>query len=466
MGDLQVEDDVMASPVSRLTLPLKVGQVLDGKYVITRLIGTGSMGFVFSAARSSLGDEVAIKVLRREVLSDAQLVARFAQEARVAARIQSEHVACVFDVGHLPDGAPFIVMERLQGKDLRWVLAERGTLPTELAVDYVLQVCEALAIAHANGVTHRDIKPENLFASRQAQGDDVIKVLDFGISKMHVRRGSADEKLALVKTTMAIGSPMYMSPEQLRASDVDGRTDIWALGCVLYELLTGNAAFSAPSLTELCAMILESKPPSPGSLGFDVPPDLEAVIGRCLEKDPSRRFQSVRELALALAPLAPSRSLISVERCCDAQEIDIVVPAVPADDREDAATLRSFIPPRHPFKWKRAIFAGLGIALTYLCGALLFAPYSDRRAVVANLESEAPSGMSATPPPSNASLTARSEGGSTARSEGGSGAGPSVPASTIPSQRAPQASTKPAFTKPKPQKVPPSRSNEELDVGF
>jgi len=457
MGDLQTRDGVMASPASRLNLPLRPGETLDGKYVISRLIGTGSMGFVFSAARTSLGDEVAIKVLRKEVLSDAQLVARFAQEARVAARIKSEHVACVFDVGHLPDGAPFIVMERLLGKDLRWVLAERGTLPTELAVDYALQICEALAIAHANGITHRDIKPENLFASRQAQGDDVIKVLDFGISKMHLRRGTAaDDKLALVKTTMAIGSPMYMSPEQLRAAtDVDGRADIWALGCVLYELLTGNAAFSAPSLTELCALILESKPASPGALGRDVPPDLEVVIGRCLEKDPRRRFQSVGELALALAPLAPSRSLISVERCCEAQDVDIIVTA---NDREDAATLKSFVPPRPPFNWRRAILAGLGVGLAYICGALLLAPHSDRGGAEADLRREAPSGMAAVPPDVSPSHASTSEGEGNARPPG--------LASTAPLQRAPHAATKHNYTRSKPQKVPSSRSNDELDVGF
>jgi serine/threonine-protein kinase len=455
MGDLQTREEVTAAAASRLNLPLYPGQVLDGKYVITRLIGTGSMGFVFSASRTNLGDEVAIKVLRREILTDGQLVARFAQEARVAAKIKSEHVACVFDVGRLPDGAPFIVMERLEGKDLRWVLAERGLFSIELAVDYALQVCEALAIAHANGITHRDIKPENLFASRQGQGDDVIKVLDFGISKMHLRRGAQDDKLALVKTTMAIGSPMYMSPEQLRAAvDIDGRTDIWALGCVLYELVTGNPAFSAPSLTELCALILESKPPTPRSLGLDVPPDLEAVIGRCLEKDRAHRFSSVGELALALAPFAPTRSLVSVERCCDAQEVDFVIAA---HERPDAATLKSFIPPRLPFNWRRAVVYGLGVAAAYVCCALLFAPHADGPVAVGTPTPDPPSTAAAAPAGTVLLSGAR---------EGEESAGPTSPASTSSVQRTTQAATKPAFTRSKLPKASASRAKDELDVGF
>jgi serine/threonine protein kinase len=462
MGDLLVRERANDSPDSRLKLPLLPGEIVDGKYAISRLIGTGSTGFVFSAARATLGDEVAIKVLRRESLGDGQLVARFAQEAKVAARIKSEHVVCVFDVGHLPNGTPFIVMERLEGKDLRWVLAERGPLPTELAVDYVLQACEALAGAHANGITHRDIKPENLFASRQPQGEDIIKVLDFGISKMHLRRGAADDKAALVQTTMAMGSPMYMSPEQIRAArDVDGRADIWAVGCVLYELLTGNPAFSAASLTELCAMILESKPLAPGSLGFAVAPELEAVIGRCLEKDRSRRFQTIGELATALSPFAPSHSLISVERCRDAQR-DVQDVAIVADERDaqdvtitdergDAATLKCFVPPRPPFDWKRAALAGLAVALGGGCCALLFAPHSDLPSAVATLESKAeldtPPGPSHNASPLSAP-PAQSDSAAMARV-----------------QRAPQAPTKSVPPRSKVQKAA-SRAKEELDVGF
>jgi serine/threonine-protein kinase len=447
MGDLQ-SMGAIGTLACRLSLPLRPGEILDGKYTVTRLIGAGSMGFVFSAARPSLGDEVAIKVLRKEMLADGQLVARFAREARVAAKIKSEHVACVFDVGHLVDGAPFIVMERLQGKDLRWVLAERGALSIEVAVDYVLQVCEALAIAHAHGITHRDIKPENLFASTQAQGDDVIKVLDFGISKMNLRAGTLDDKLPLVKTTMAMGSPLYMSPEQIRAaSDIDGRADIWALGCVLYELITGNQAFNASSVTELCALILESQPARFRSLGLEVSTDLEAVIRRCLEKDPNRRFQNVGDLALALCPFAPDRSLISVERCCHARDERIA-----GRDRADTVTVPGFVPPRRPIRRTRA---ALGVGLGCVCFALLLLPHVERPSMATpqpatelRAPAETRAGNALQPPP-------RESQGSRERSNR---------ASTTPVPRPSSAATKPALVKSKTRPV--ERWSDELDVGF
>jgi serine/threonine protein kinase len=450
MGDLQMEEGAVGPLSSRLNLPLRPGEILDGKYTVTRLIGAGSMGFVFSAARPSLGDEVAIKVLRKEMLSDGQLVARFAREARVAASIKSEHVACVFDVGHLVDGAPFIVMERLEGKDLRWVLAERGTLPTELAVDYILQVCEALAIAHANGITHRDIKPENLFASRQTQGDDVIKVLDFGISKMNLRSAAAD-KLPLVKTTMAMGSPMYMSPEQIRAAkDIDGRADIWALGCVLYELLVGNPPFTAPSVTELCAQVLECKPVSFESLGVIVSPQLEAVIWRCLEKDPNQRFQRVGELALALSSFAPSRALISVERCCHAQADEMF-----GEDPFEVATVPGFVPPRAPFNWARA---ALALVLSCVCCALLFSPHEERPSAMAT--GQTTFDMTPVPPADNV-LPAPP------RESEGIAAGPSGQAPTTRPAPTPQAATsKPVPAKSRSRQSTANREKEELDVGF
>ena len=258
---------------------------------------------------------------------------------------------------------------------------------------------------------------------------------------------------------MAMGSPMYMSPEQIRAaSNIDGRADIWALGCVLYELLTGNPAFSAPSLTELCAQILESKPPAPGSLGLPVPPELEAVIGRCLEKDPRRRFRNVGELAMALSPFAPSRSLISVERCCNAQAVEVVVP----EQLADAATLPSFVPRRPQVKWKRIAVAGLGASLAYTCGALLFAPHAELPGAVATLQSEAQLGTATSP----ALHTAPSSTASPSSTrEGESSAAPSGRTPTAQSQRVPQAPTKPAVIKSKPRPAPPS-SKEEIDVGF
>ena len=310
----------LSSPTSGLQLseqsiemPFAPGDLIAGKYEVVKLIGSGGMGYVVSAMHVELGEVVALKFLRPEALQIEELVERFAREARAAAKIRSEHVARVFDVGVLPDGVPFIVMEHLAGQDLADVLQERGPLPIKVAVEYVMQACEALAAAHASGVVHRDIKPENLFLTKHAQGLDFIKILDFGISKVALAPGG---KRGFVRTMMPLGSPVYMSPEQIRSSDqVDPRTDIWSLGCVLFELLTGTVAFNEPSLMQLSAAILEHDPVPLRELVEDAPVELEDVILRCLEKDVSKRYGNIAELAIALYPFAPRRSRISAERC-------------------------------------------------------------------------------------------------------------------------------------------------------
>jgi eukaryotic-like serine/threonine-protein kinase len=295
-----------------LQIPFAVGDVVAGKYEVTGLLGSGGMGYVISARHTELGEMVALKFLRPEALAHAELVERFSREARAAAKIRSEHIANVFDVGTLEDGTPYIVMEHLAGKDLADYLHQEGPLPVEVAVEYIMQACEALAAAHAHGIVHRDIKPENLFLTQQAQGMHFVKVLDFGISKIALPRGKRD----LVRTQMALGSPVYMSPEQIRRSDqVDARSDIWAIGCVLFELLTGVTAFDEPSLLELSAAILEREPVPLLTLRPDAPEELELVVLRCLSKNPEERYQNVAELTVALYPFGPRRSRISAERC-------------------------------------------------------------------------------------------------------------------------------------------------------
>ena len=295
-----------------IEMPFAPGDLIAGKYEVIELIGSGGMGYVVSAMHVELGEVVALKFLRPEALQIEELVERFSREARAAAKIRSEHVARVFDVGVLPDGVPFIVMEHLAGQDLADVLQERGPLPIKVAVEYVMQACEALAAAHASGVVHRDIKPENLFLTKHAQGLDFIKILDFGISKVALAPG----KRGFVRTMMPLGSPVYMSPEQIRSSDqVDPRTDIWSLGCVLFELLTGTVAFNEPSLMQLSAAILEHDPVPLRELLEDAPVELEEVVLRCLEKDADKRYGNIAELAIALYPFAPRRSRISAERC-------------------------------------------------------------------------------------------------------------------------------------------------------
>jgi serine/threonine-protein kinase len=295
-----------------IEMPFKPGDLIAGKYEVIKLIGTGGMGYVVSALHVELGEVVALKFLRPEALQIDELVERFAREARAAAKIKSEHVARVFDVGVLPDGVPFIVMEHLAGQDLADLLQAQGPLPIKVAVEYVMQACEALAAAHACGVVHRDIKPENLFLTTHAQGLDFIKILDFGISKVALAPG----KRGFVRTMLPLGSPVYMSPEQIRSSEqVDARTDIWSLGCVLFELLTGTVAFNEPTLMQLSAAILEHDPVPLRELLPEAPEELEAVVLRCLEKDVSKRYGNIAELAIALYPFAPRRSRISAERC-------------------------------------------------------------------------------------------------------------------------------------------------------
>jgi serine/threonine protein kinase len=298
-------------------MPFSIGQVIAKKFEITQLLGVGGVGFVVAANHIELSQKVALKFLKPDMLANSQVAGRFAQEALAAARIRSEHVARVFDVGSLDDGTPFIVMEFLDGRDLFDIITQDGPQPIRNAVDYVLQACEALADAHACGIVHRDIKPENLFLLRRSEGIELIKILDFGISKLALTGSNIKSKVPLVKTMLPVGSPVYMSPEQIRASkDIDQRTDIWSIGCVLYELLTGAAAFDAPSLTQLSAAILELDPGPPSLKRPEVSGELDAIVQRCIEKNPNDRFQNVAELAMALYPHAPRRSRIHAERCC------------------------------------------------------------------------------------------------------------------------------------------------------
>ena len=271
------------------------------------------MGVVVAAHHIQLDEKVALKFLLPEALGDTEAVARFAREARAAVKIKSEHVARVTDVGTLENGAPYMVMEYLEGGDLAAWLEQRGALPIEQAVEFVLQACVAMAEAHALGIVHRDLKPANLFCIRRSDGQLSIKVLDFGISKLTDASGLAPG--SMTRTSALMGSPLYMSPEQMRSSkDVDAQTDIWALGIILFELLTGRPPFRADSVTELAITVASEPAPAIRSFRPDVPSELEAVIFRCLEKDRRRRYRNVAELALALLPFAPKRARGSVER--------------------------------------------------------------------------------------------------------------------------------------------------------
>ncbi len=281
--------------------PVRPGDVLAGKYRVDRVLGVGGMGVVVAATHLQLDQKVALKFMLPQGAQSQALVERFSREARAAVRLKSDHVARVLDVGTLPWGAPYMVMEYLEGDDLGSVVGREGPMPFERAVDCVLQACDAVAEAHALGIVHRDLKPRNLFLTRRNDGRALVKVLDFGISKH-----KAEGDLSLTGTTEVIGSPYYMSPEQLKsARAADERSDIWALGVILYELVTGTVPFVAESVTALTAMVLQEAPAPASLVRPDVPPELGRVISRCLEKAPSARFPTVAALAAALAPFAP-----------------------------------------------------------------------------------------------------------------------------------------------------------------
>jgi len=249
------------------------------------------MGIVVAATHIELGHRVAIKLLRDEMAQSPAIVERFLREARSVVGLRTEHVCKVTDVGRLDTGAPFIVMEMLEGVDLQHVVHEQP-LPVTTAVEYVLQACVALAEAHAAGIIHRDLKPANLFVTRRLDGGPLVKVLDFGIAKALADTG------AHLTHQSAMGSPGYMSPEQIQsARDVDVRTDLWALGVTLYQLLSARLPFPAASHTEI-AIKVATEPPAP----LDVDPALRAVIWKCLEKRPVDRYANIGELMTALAP--------------------------------------------------------------------------------------------------------------------------------------------------------------------
>ena len=295
------------------------GDVIAGRYRVERKLGSGGMGLVVAAIDLQTNQRVAIKLLRSEgpmpsgsfdradesgVIERSnrhlEMSTRLIREASNAARLSSEHVTRVLDVGRLESGDPYVVMEHLDGVDLGRYAKDRGPLPVVETVNLVLQACEAIFEAHERGIVHRDLKPANLFLTSRPDGSPLVKVLDFGISKVI---GADDNQLTA--TSDILGSPLYMSPEQIRdARDVDARSDVWSIGGILYRLLAGRPAFEAQGSAGTLAAIISDAPYPLRMIRPDVPPDLEMIVLRCLEKDRARRIQSVRELAIALQRFA------------------------------------------------------------------------------------------------------------------------------------------------------------------
>jgi serine/threonine-protein kinase len=447
------------------------GELLAGKYRIERLLGRGGMGAVFAANHELLGRRVAIKVLLTDTAQSQEGLARFLNEARAAARLDSEHVARLMDFGALDNGLPFMVLEFLAGQDLGQVLSQRGPLPIPEVVDYVLQVCEALAQAHAAGIVHRDLKPSNLFLAQRVDGSMRIKVLDFGISK--VSDPSSLTPKSLTSTRSLLGTPYYMSPEQLaRPKEVDARTDVWQLGANIYELLTGAPPFMCDTLGELLIAIMNQPVPPLRAKRPDVSPEFEQVILRCLERDLSRRFASVAQLAEAIGPFGSGANQSLIGRVVHTLAVGPVGPVGPAGPSapfgmtpgpgrttgavatSNAWGQASGAPPRPSSKTPVIVGATLVAAVGIAGGAVLLAMRLQAHTAGTGTISATtqPSAITAPPPPSDVPLSPP------VASPAVTLAPPATTTSPPPQASTAQATPPDAATKPPRGWVPPART--------
>ena len=306
-----------------------LAKVLDGKYRIERRLGSGGMGSVYEARHVALDRRVAVKVLHAEYASQPAVLKRFENEAKAAGRLQHPNLVAVIDFGWTEGRTPYIVMEHLPGRDCARLLAAKGPLPAAQAADIAFQACLGLAIAHRAGIVHRDIKPENLFVTAAGDGNDWVKVLDFGIAKL--RTASATSVTAAGST---IGTYYYMSPEQVRDSaKVDARTDVWAMGVVLYELLSGRKPFVGDEVLEVVYKVVHSEPVSLRTVRPDLPSGLIDIVDRAMKKAPEHRTPSIEQLGQELAvfagrsSFAPSAANSVVNAAPKAIAVDPTVPA-------------------------------------------------------------------------------------------------------------------------------------------
>jgi predicted Ser/Thr protein kinase len=286
-----------------------VGEVILGKYEVTRVLGRGGMGVVLAAHNRELDEPVAIKLLQPTIRHDDASIDRFKREARTAARIKDPHVVRVYDFGATDDGTPYILMEYLDGHDLAAEIRQRERLPVARAVDLVLQACEAVADAHSHGVVHRDLKPANLFLTTGSDGKDFVKVLDFGVAKSSATAGAS-----VTASHAIVGTPLYASPEQLAGSEsVDERSDVWSLGVILYEMLTGEPPFPGETVAVVSKAALGGMFPKLSVKLADAPEELDRAIAQTLERNLDKRLESVRAFAAAIAPFGSKAALWSLE---------------------------------------------------------------------------------------------------------------------------------------------------------
>jgi eukaryotic-like serine/threonine-protein kinase len=353
-----------------------LGRTIAGKFAVQQRLGAGAMGVVYLARQLALDKVVAIKVLHRQLAVDGAFTERFRREARAASRLDHPNSIRVFDFGQEPDGLLYLAMEYVDGPDLFSVLSERGPLPPEAIVDLLCQVLAALAVAHDLGVLHRDLKPENIMIVR-GKGDDglpvdIVKVCDFGIAKIVDQSPDPSEDGARRHTTrgLVVGTPAYMSPEQARGGALDGRSDLYTVGVILYELLTGQVPFDGGSPLDVVLKHISEAPSPPSFHTPAVDPRLEAICMKALSKEPADRFQDAREMrlalrsALGLAPVGSDRGSAGLLPSADAR-------VEPRQHDVNKATLEG-LTPAHTVAPRRSRAWLVTALMAPAAGALLF----------------------------------------------------------------------------------------------
>ncbi len=475
------ERNVSSAEVTAARIPVPVGSLVAGKYLVEGVIGAGGMGIVLAAKHVQLDRKVAVKFLLPQAASNEEAAGRFSREARAMARLQNEHVVRVLDVGELETGEPYMVMEYLEGTDISRFMKERGRLSVDATVDFMLQACEAIAEAHAVGIVHRDLKPSNIFLARRFDGSYIVKLLDFGIAKLQADASEAQQ--SFTTTTALLGSPVYMSPEQLQCSrDADARADIWSLGAIMHKVLAGRPPFIAETMPQVCTLIMSAPPQRLRDVRPDVPVAIEGVILKCLEKRPEDRFQNVTELAAALSAVAPAQSVGSLDRVRAAMAAGAAAPPpsapsgpsvdglpygpAPSGQPISSFPIESFSAiVRNPTAGRNVVFA-LAAGIAVGCAATLWFALrthgSDASASPVDTAATATAGSSSAPPPPTDTGFAAPPG---------TGADPPAPpvASPVPTATLAPPSPKPAAASPpvlhRPPQHPKPSSGDNSEFG-
>jgi serine/threonine-protein kinase len=321
----------VATPESKIGL----GTLLVGKYRVEREIGRGGMAAVYEAEHIALGKRVAVKVLAAELSNSAIVIERFFREARAAASVKSPYIVEVYDSGRLEDGRPFIAMEYLDGESLYDRMARVRLIDPQTTVRVISQCCKGLMKAHALGIVHRDLKPENIHLTKSEDGEEVAKILDFGLAKFYAPVRTDEKTARLTREGAVFGTPAYMSPEQVKGQgSVDHRADLWALGCMAFECLTGRPVWNTDQGVAMTfAAIAAATPPVPSKLRPDLPPAFDAWFKKALERDVNKRFQTAKELAEALARAfnTPSISLVNVAELGELEKVAATLEELPSE---------------------------------------------------------------------------------------------------------------------------------------